>query len=360
MSTESTTPPSRISFLNGERIVIGLFLAFTLYLAYKTVRPVLVVVLLAAAIASLAHPVYKRVARWLGGRKRLAAGLTVLALFVCVLGPLSTLATLVIQRIVIEATEMAQRLSQEGPSTIEEIARYLGPAGPYLERAAEQIRPRLAEAAPAIAQNAAAVLSKVGAALANLGVAVFLLCIGVYYLLLQGPTWKERLVGLLPLRRSDVNTFLERFHQVSVGVLLGNLGTALVQGTVATLGYWIFGVPVPFIWGALTALAALVPLVGTVLVWAPLSIALMVQQSLWRGLGLLLFGALIVGAIDNVVRPLLTKRGLQIHPLLIFVAIFGGIAAYGAAGIFLGPLVIALALTVLELYERRLRPTKPA
>jgi predicted PurR-regulated permease PerM len=358
--TLTTPSPSRISFPSGERIAIGIALALTLYAAYVTVRPVLLVVVFAAALASLTFGLFTRLLRASRNRRRTAATLTVLIVLIGGLAPLAGLATLVVRQLVIEVTVLSTEVKQEGPGTVERLTHHLGPAGPSVNRAIQQLRPKLAAAAPQVAQRAATMLAAFGSALVQIGIGVFLLALSLYYFLLQGPVWKARLVRLLPLQAVDVNMFLERFHQVSVGVIVGNLGTALAQGAIASGGYFLFGAPVPLIWGLATAVAALIPAVGTVLVWLPLSIIVGLQHGWWRGAGLALFGALVVSTIDNVVRPLLTKRGLNIHPLLIFIAIFGGVAAYGVAGIFVGPLVIALAITVLDLYERRIRPPKPA
>ena len=105
--------------------------------------------------------------------------------------------------------------------------------------------------------------------------------------------------------------------------------------------------------------AALVPLVGPALVWLPVALAVGVEHGWLRGGGLALYGLLVVGTVDNVVRPLLAKRGLQLHPLCVFVGVFGGMLAFGFVGLFVGPLVVALMITVLDVYERHARCTRP-
>jgi predicted PurR-regulated permease PerM len=102
--------------------------------------------------------------------------------------------------------------------------------------------------------------------------------------------------------------------------------------------------------------AALIPAIGTLLVWAPLAAGLAIGGDVPRGLGLALWGALAVSTIDNLVRPVLTRAGLNVHPLVSFVAVFGGVAAMGFAGIFVGPLALTLAASLLEVYERRTAP----
>lgn len=226
--------------------------------------------------------------------------------FVGVLAPLGVLATVVTQRLVSEGTELARGLQGGGPLSVERVVAHL------------------------------------------------LLAIALYYFFLDGPRWRQRLVRMVPLPARDTHAFFDSFHRVSVAVVVGNLGTALAQALAATLGYFLFGAPVPLIWGAATLFAALIPVVGPALVWLPVSLAVGVTHGWLRGLGLVIYGVAIISTVDNVVRPLLTRRGLQLHPLLVFIAVFGGVISFGAAGLFLGPLVIALVVTVLEVYERHL------
>lgn len=345
------------SFPGGERVAFLLALTVALYLAYLTIRPVLVVVLVAASLGSLTLPVYQWVVRRLRGRPRLGAALTTLCLFAVVIGPLSVGAALLIARLTSEAGKVAYELRHDGTlSTIQILANRLGPLGPPIERGLKALDPYLAKAVPGLLERVGELASSLGKATVNLAIALFLSAVTLYYFYINAVPWRERLVRLLPLRPDDTRLFLSRFRQVSAAVLLGNVGTALVQGAAATAGYFMIGTPAPLIWGAVTTLAALVPLVGTVLVWLPLAVFMGISQVWWRGLLLGLYGVLIIGTIDNVLRPLLTRRGLRTHPLFVFLALFGGVAAFGPIGILTGPLSMALTITLIDLYERRLSP----
>ncbi len=308
--------------------------------------------MLAAAVASLAARLFAWTVRRLRGRRRTAAALSVLLLFAGVLAPFGLLGTMVVQRLVVEGVELAHDLERGGELSVERVAPRLGPLGPPLERVASELRPKLTAAGPQIAQGLAAFVARAGQALLHVGIGLFLVAIALYYFFLDGPRWRERVVRLVPLPAADTRMFFARFHRVSVAVLVGNLGTALAQALAATLGYFIFGAPVPLIWGAATLFAALIPLVGPALVWAPVALVVALGHGWLRGGGLALYGLLIVSTVDNVVRPLLTKRGLQLHPLLVFIGVFGGMLAFGFVGLFVGPLVVALTVTVLDVYER--------
>jgi predicted PurR-regulated permease PerM len=351
MSTDAQLSPRSFLTIAGG-VLIFLAVVLLIYFAYLTTRPVLLALVAAAAIASLATRFFAWLVRRLRGRRRLAAVLAVLTLSVCVFAPFGILGTVVVQRLVVEGTELVHNIGQGGSLSVERLAPHLGPLGPPLERAAAELRPKLMAAAPEIASSIGAFATYAGQAAVHIGIGLFLFAIALYYCLLDGHAWRERAVRLIPLPQAETRMFFERFRQVSAAVLVGNFGTALVQAAVATLGYFIFGASVPLIWGAATLFAALLPLVGPALVWLPVALMVGIEHGWLRGGGLSLYGILVVGTVDNIVRPLLTKRGLQLHPLWVFVGVFGGVLAFGFVGLFTGPLVVALAITVLDVYER--------
>jgi predicted PurR-regulated permease PerM len=330
----------------------GLALA---YAAYLTVRPLLVAVLLGAAIASLAGGLFRWLVKRLRGRRRLAAALAVAILFVGVLAPFALITGLVVERLISEGVQVAQQVQSGGSLSIERVLPHLGPLGPPLENAFADIRPRIVAAAPAIAGKLGGGVAALSRAALRVGIELFLFAVALYYFFLDSVRLRDRILTLLPLPAADTRLFFDRFHRVSVAVFVGNLGTALAQATAATLGYFVFGAPAPLIWGAATLLAALIPLVGPALVWLPVGLIVGIDRGWLRGGGLLIWGVVVVSTIDNVVRPLLTRRGLQLHPLLVFIAVLGGLMSFGIAGLLIGPLVIALVLTVLDVYERHLK-----
>lgn len=359
MSASASRAPRSVLSIAGD-VLVFIAVLLLLYFAFLTTRPVLVAIVLAAALASLAIRPYEWLVRRLRGRRRLAALVTVFVLLTGVLAPLGLVGGVVIKRLVVEGTELAHALERSGPVSVEAIADRLGPLGPAFERVADEIQPRLVAAGPQIASRLGAFVGSVGHAAVRIGIGLFLMAVALYYFFLDGHRWRERVVKLVPLPAADTRMFFERFHRVSVAVLVGNLGTAAAQALAATLGYFLFGAPVPLLWGAATLFAALIPLVGPALVWLPAAFVVWLQAGWLRGLGLVLYGLIIVSTVDNVVRPLLTKRGMQLHPLLVFVAVLGGTLAFGLVGLFVGPLVIALVITVLDAYERHVVSERPA
>jgi predicted PurR-regulated permease PerM len=355
----TTTTPQRprgapLTFPGGERAAFFVALLAALYAAYRALQPLLVMFLIACAIASLTYRPLRWLTRRFGGRRRLAAVTSVAILIVGVLAPLGLLVVVIVQRLVEELGAMTALVRNPAAA-----ADRFGALGPWARRALDQIGPSLADAGPALAQRGAQLVATVGRHVVHGGILLFLFGLALYYLYVDGERWRDRLIRLLPLRDDDVRAFMRQFHRVSVGVLAGNLGTALAQSVLAGLAYWVLGVPMPLVWAALSFVAALIPAVGTAIVWLPIAGWFAATGQWWRAIVLAAYGVGIVGTVDNIVRPILTRTGLRIHPLLAFFAVFGGIASFGVSGLFLGPLAVAFAVALLDAYEAR-ATTPPA
>jgi predicted PurR-regulated permease PerM len=181
-----------------------------------------------------------------------------------------------------------------------------------------------------------------------------------YYLLVEGEKATRWFVDVTPLPDSQVWELVRNFRDVTRAMLLGTGVTAFYQGGVAFIGYVLFGVPDAVVWAALTGIASLLPGVGTLLVWVPVGIYLLASGSVAMGIGLLVWGTVaIVLVADYVLRPWLVKAKLRMNELLVFIAIFGGIEAFGVIGLILGPICIALFVSILRIYQREYRP-RPA
>lgn len=158
---------------------------------------------------------------------------------------------------------------------------------------------------------------------------------------------------LLPFERRHTHALLEQFRNVGREVLLGTVVTGIVQGLLAAFGYWMTSVPEPAFLGALTALASLIPGVGTLLVWVPVGVAQILAGHAGAGLVELIYSALTVGiASDYLLRPRLVGREKSIPSLFMFIGLFGGVEVFGIIGLILGPVAVTLSLAILRTYER--------
>ena len=175
------------------------------------------------------------------------------------------------------------------------------------------------------------------------------------YLFLRGPEILREFRRLSPLRHEHEEKIMEIFRSVAQATFLGSLATALIQGTAGGFVFLLFGLPSPLLWGAVMAFLSLVPVVGTALVWGPVAIYYILTGAVWKGLIMLVIFAGVVGSIDNVVKPLLIKRGTQIHTLWVFLSILGGVGIFGFLGFVLGPFFITILFVLIEIYKVEFR-----
>ena len=177
----------------------------------------------------------------------------------------------------------------------------------------------------------------------------------LFFLFRDGPAITERMAGLMPLSTAQTERVFAAIRDSVVANLYGILAVAVVQGILTGLALEVLGVPSPLLLGVLTGFASLVPIVGTALVWVPAAIYLFATGAIGKGIAFLLWGTLVVGSADNIVRPLVVKGRLEIHPLILMFAILGGLNVFGFLGIFLGPMVLSLIVALGALLRDELR-----
>ena len=187
---------------------------------------------------------------------------------------------------------------------------------------------------------------------------VFVMFFVMYYLLLDGAIVYSTIRGMIPLKESHKDHVFERFHDIISAVFYGNLSVAFVQGVAGMIGFFIFGVDSPILWGFVMMVFALIPYVGTAIVWLPAALNLIFTGYLQsdgsytlKGILLIIYGILIISTIDNILKPRLIGSKADVHPILVLIGILGGINFFGFTGIILGPAALALIVAFFEIYE---------
>jgi predicted PurR-regulated permease PerM len=336
---------------SNQAFLVVFLLGIILFLV--TVMPILPPVLLGALLAAFATPLRVRLERRFPGRTVAAAAITVL-LVVAVLVPIGVIMMLIAERLV----AVMERLPA--------LAAWIDSADGLQGYLAD--KPFLQRLKPAdLGGQIQAAVGWVGGAIPGVVSGVFetmlsffLTMVTTYYLLRDGRWVLARVERALPLEPHHTRAIIDEFELVGRAVVAGTLGTACAQGLLAGIGYWLLDVPEALLFGGLTVVVAVIPVVGSAGVWVPIAIWLAASGEMTRALILVGFGTLIVGTVDNVLRPILSKEGLHFHPLLIFLALFGGIAAFGASGLYLGPLFVALFVALARIYEREMAPAATA
>ena len=208
-------------------------------------------------------------------------------------------------------------------------------------------------AASKVALGASAVLSVTATTLLGL----FFMMLSMHFVLRNSALVMRIAKQTLPLKPEWTEALLTEFRRVGKTTLFGTVATGVAQGLLATVGYWFCGVPDPIFYGAATAVASLVPGVGTLLIWVPVGVVMILTEHPIGGVAELIWGGLVVvGVSDYLIRPRLVRGEAELPPLVTFAALFGGVEAFGLKGLILGPLIISLAIAVLRLYARE-QPT---
>ncbi len=328
---------------------------FVLYLSWVLIRPFLIPVFLAVVLTLAGRPVYEFLLKYIP-RPAIASALTCLVLvgiivvpFILVAGMLTTQAMELYVSIgkqmkagMLEQT-IYEGLGRLGP-VLKELKNYLG-----LSRA--DVLKELGELLRRISEF---IYSSLGGIIRGLGSMVggFVLMMFVtYYLLVDGHRLVERVCELSPMPY-EVNLQIREVLASSLkSTLRGSVLLALIHGALGGIGMWIFGVPHALFWATVMVFASVVPVVGTALVWVPAGAYMIMVGELGAGIGMMIWCLMAAIVGDNFLRPRLIGSGTGLHPLLTFFAILGGIASFGLVGLLVGPMVLALLLALLEIYQ---------
>jgi predicted PurR-regulated permease PerM len=336
------------------------FLALCLgaaYFCWRTLEPIWLPTFLGLIIAVSVNPLHQKLRKKFGKHDGISAALLTAGVLLLASAVLVFLVAVVGARVVEFAKEAGKRYVSSGASGL--VPRGTLPLLAKLGIDPATVREHVGRAAETVAGSVGRVVTAIlTGTFSGLFVLIFT-ALTSYYLLVEGEKATRWLVDMTPLPDSQVWELVRNFRDVTRAMLLGTGVTAFYQGGVAFIGYLIFGVPHAMVWAALTGVASLLPGIGTLLVWVPISIWVG-SESLGKGIGLFIWGNVaIVLVADYVLRPWLVKARMHMNDLLVFIAIFGGIEAFGGVGLILGPIFIALFVSLLRIYQRDYRP-RPA
>lgn len=325
-----------------------ILIAISSVLCFFIFRPFLVVLILAAVFSVVLQPLHRYILRHVPRMPGLAAAATILITVACILLPLSFIALQVLD----EAQQLYISIAAGGGDV--HLGTVFHDANNIVQRYAPSYAASEADLAASIDQYSKEALSwlvyslgDVFGSVARLLFDLFVFVIALYYLLRDGIRLKQLVIDTSPLSNDDEDKIFSRLEGAVNSVIRGTLTIALVQGVLAATGFALFGVPNAILWGVVAALAALIPGIGTALVLAPAVAYLFIIGATVPAIGLLVWGSLAVGMIDNFLGPRLMGKGMQLHPLLVLLSIFGGLAFFGAAGLFIGPLCLSLLFALL-------------
>jgi len=186
----------------------------------------------------------------------------------------------------------------------------------------------------------------------------FFTLLSLYYLFKDGSTLFEGLKEIAPLPSKEKDLLIQRFKDMIYATIYGGILIAIIQGILGGLSFWVLGLPSPIFWGTAMALFSFIPVGGTALIWAPAGIILLIGGAVLKGILLLGIGVFVISMVDTLLKPFFISTRTNIHPLLLFFAVLGGIQAFGLIGLIAGPLIATLFLTLIEIYIQGIQPEK--
>jgi predicted PurR-regulated permease PerM len=350
---------------DGERVALAVLTAVAFAVVAWMASPLLVGLALGAVMGFTVQPIHERLAARMRQRRRLASAATALLAGI-VLTAGGILAVWVIAREMVAAVAFVQRVLR--PDGIEVLGpratRWLTAVGVEPAAALARVREELGHLANLAAGAAGVLVQASVGAIVTLVVAVWTM----YYVVLDWGRIAYHLERLLPLQPEHTRALVDEFRHVGRTAFVGTVASAIVQGLLAGAGFALCGVEQPITWAAVLALTSFVPVVGVPLVWVPLATSLLVEGHVARAVLLTVWCLVVVGMLtDYVIRPRLVGGPRStVHPLLMLVAILGGMSAFGIAGIVVGPVIMSLFVASARIYERERetdlddRPTLPA
>jgi predicted PurR-regulated permease PerM len=328
-------------------LVIAVSLAFVWIL-----RPFLGAVLWSVILAIMFQPLYRRICKsW--RQRTLAAVGTLFLVLVLVILPLTLLAVLLVQeglgtyqRIQSGELDVGRYLQQIFDALPAWVTTLLDRVGlTSLRRVQERVTSGLTESLRFLASQALNIGQNAFEFVVSLAVMLYLL----FFLLRDGDGLSRRIRDAIPIRPEPLRSLAERFATVIRATVKGNVVVALVQGMLGGLILSLLGIGAPILWGALMALLSLLPAVGAAIIWLPVAVYLLVTGAVWKGVVLIAYGVLVIGLIDNILRPILVGKDTQMPDYLVLISTLGGIAAIGLNGFVIGPVIAALFITVWDI-----------
>lgn len=334
-----------------DKVFIGLLLAVTAAFFF-ILTPFYSAVFWGVVLAILFAPLHRWLLRRMPGRRNRVALLTLAMILVLVILPLSIVATSLVR----EALTVFQ-LVQSGQWNVAVyfdriLAALPAWASELLHRAGlgsvQELQDQVSAASKVIATHAVGFGQNTFDFVVNFGIATYL----AFFLLRDGPELAQRIGVAVPLQARYKRRLLEKFTTVVRATIKGNIAVAVAHGVLGGLAFWVLGIHGVLLWTALMAFLSLLPAIGAALVWGPVALYLMATGQLWHGLGLVAYGALIMGSVDNVLRPLLVGKDTKMPDYVVLISTLGGLAVFGINGFVIGPVIAAMFIAAWDIFAR--------
>ncbi len=314
-------------------------------------RGFLLTILVSALMAGLVYPIHTRLTQKLGNRPHLAATITLLLMFVLIVGPLLGVVSLVVSQaasITENIRPVVERTINE-PTYLDRVLRDL-PGYDYVAPYRQQILTTAGNVVNSIGGFLVSSLSNTTRSTVSFLFHFIIALYTMFFLLLDGTNMLRAVLDHLPLHADEKDLLTGRFVSVTRATIKGTIIIGIIQGAMAGLAFWAVGIPNAAFWTVVMAVLAILPLIGSALIWVPAVIILFASGAVAKALLLAAFCALIVGSVDNVLRPRLVGHDTKMHDIVILFSTLGGLAVIGPLGFILGPVLAGLFVTGWQIF----------
>lgn len=319
-------------------------MGIVLYMVWSIISPFVSALALSAIIVTICYPMYEHILLYTPkGNKALASLITTIIVLIIVIIPFLFISSTLVR----EAVSVYNLLSGDQlvlQKSLNNLENFVHTIAPSIDLNVTQF----------LQQSAAFLTSRLGSFFASTASTIFLFFIallGTYYFFKDGKSFTKKLIAISPLPDDQDEIILARLGRAVRSVATGTVLIALIQGTLTAFGLWLFGFERAVLWGTIAAFGALIPGVGTSIVFIPSVVYLSLLGEYVNMILLIIWGTSAVGLIDNLLGPYLMSRGNAMHPFLMLLSVLGGIAYFGPIGFIVGPVMVSLLLVLLELYN---------
>jgi predicted PurR-regulated permease PerM len=331
-------------------VVLWIAVALVIYLCWRLIAPFLPAIAFAFALAMLGNPLYRWLLKRLGG-KNAAAVISVVVICLTLVVPVIFLVQVLVREAIQGITAVSDqkdlgdiRNALEHSGLLGSLLRWLDSRLDWPKEAAQIARGAMqwfSTLTSSIISGSAWAITQIAA-----------MIVVLFYFLRDQENILAILRSLVPLSEKETGRLFARITETIRISLYGKVLVAFIQGGLGGLIFWWLGLPAPAFWGLVMALLSVLPVLGAFVIWVPVAVALALQGHWGRALLLTGWGILIVHPIDNFLGPVLVGTKLRLHTLLIFFSVIGGLAAFGAPGIVLGPVTVAIAVSLFDIWQR--------
>lgn len=334
--------------ISPQHLIPALLLAGLLFLGYLVLEEFLITLIWSFILAYVTWPLYKWLDHRIGNRSTLSAAIMTVLLTLTILIIVFWFATLLQAELKDTYRKLANYLAQDS-HPLPKFVNRIPWLGAYLQDLTNQLSGDISSLVAQFLQWSRQWLTQLLGFLGGIGsytLKAGVVMVTVFFCYRDGHSILSQLqTGVIRFLGDHRQTYLQAIGETTKAVVYGFVVAALVQGFLAGIGYSVAGVQAPVLLGAITSLLALVPF-GATLVWIPVGVSLLLEDSPWAGIGLLLWGTLVVSTVDNLIRPLVISGASKIPFLVVMFGVLGGLAAFGIIGLFLGPIILAVLLAV--------------